>query len=88
MSDLPPELLKELSKKYKKIVYIKDKVLNILKACERQMTIDEILIELFKRENKVYMRQSIYCLVYRLSRIGIVKKQGNTFEFIKTDDPE
>jgi hypothetical protein len=72
--NLPPELLKQLSKNVLNNASTSHKVLNVLENLyDEPGTIDNVLIGLYRTYNKVYMRPNIQQVLFKLKKDGKVK---------------
>jgi hypothetical protein len=68
LSDLPPELLKELSEGIKGET---DPIIKIIQGRGGVATLDEILIDLYRKYNEIGKRPIVANKLYRLSRRGL-----------------
>ncbi len=70
LSDLPPELLKELTGT--KVDESEQQLFNIIKAGGKEVELDTILIELFRRYNVIQTRKFLQNKLWRMAQKGII----------------
>jgi hypothetical protein len=72
LSDLPPELLKELSGR--EIDVLEDQIVSVLSACGGSADLDQILIGLYRKYQVVQKRRFLQNKLWRMVRKGLVLK--------------
>ena len=82
LSDLPPELLKELSDSFKGET---DPLITIINDRGGTASIDEILVDLYRKFNEIGKRPIISNKLYRFSRRGLCAAVSGKKGFYTTD---
>jgi len=85
LSDLPPELLKELSESAKGET---DNLIKVIQGRGGVATLDEILIDLYRKYKEIGKRPIVSNKLYRLSRRGLcwsVPGKKGTYTTVKPD---
>ena len=75
LSDLPKELLKEL--KFNLPPQKRDRLILRLIKRNETMTVDELLIALWRRDSIVYKRRAVVASIGRLKKSGQIKRCGD-----------
>lgn len=71
LSDLPPELLKELTGI--KVDELEQQLYNIVKSGGNEVDLDVILIELFRRHNIIQTRKFLQNKLWRMAQKGAIR---------------
>lgn len=82
LKDLPEQLISQLSKTHKD----NDVIFNLLK--NGPMSLDELLIQIYKNSGEVVKRTKLNSKIYRLVREGVIEKahKKGTFKLVYKDE--
>lgn len=77
-SDLPAELVSQLSKRYSKPT--KEQIaLNAIRGIGGQGDIDQILVAVYRATNEIWKRAEMNAVLFRLKKRGTLIKHGRVY---------
>ncbi|MBY4730783.1 hypothetical protein K6V90_09585 [Cupriavidus pauculus] len=77
-SDLPAELIAQLSKRYSKPT--KEQIaLNAMRALGGQGDIDQMLVTVYRHTNEIWKRSEMNAVLFRLEKRGTIMKHARVY---------